>query len=181
MPLLHRSFRRYITGATPLGLLLVATLGLAGWLGYQALDAAASQRPTAEAVLRDYAEISAWEFATIARRDLDDVLDDVFWPVRRMRSDGVPSPAAVGREMDEAARDQGCECPSLRSPLFLFRVDPPGGAVVAVPDTISDQTRGRVAELLTGWGRKVGGCCRAGSLRIREPGRADASRRKPAG
>lgn len=126
----------------------MATVGLAGWLGYQAFDAAASHRRTAEAVLRDYAEISASELAREARSELDDVLDEVFDPVvRRMRSRSRLPPTAIAREMDDAARDQGCDCPGLRSPLLFFRVDP-SGAVEVAPDTVGPELRHRIAGLV---------------------------------
>ena len=148
MSSLLRSLRRRIAQTSPLAALFTATVGLAGWLGYQALDAAASHRRTAEAVLRDYAEISASELASEARSELDDVLDEVFDPVvRRMRSRPGLAPGAVAREMDDAARDQGCDCPALRSPLLLFRVDS-SGAVEVVPDTVGPETRRRLAGLV---------------------------------
>ena len=150
-----RWFRRSGAGSTPLTVFLLATLALAVWLGYQALDAAASHRRTAEAVLRDYAGISATELARVARGDLDDVLDDAFEPVqRRERSGDEATPAQVLREMDDVARGQGCECPSLRSPLFAFRLIPaPDGVLSAeitvAPDTVSTVTRARLIELVT--------------------------------
>ena len=148
MSSLLRSLWRRIAETPPLAALLMATVGLAGWLGYQAFDAAASHRRTAEAVLRDYAEISASELAREARSEFDDVLDEVFDPVmRRMRSRPRLPPAAVAREMDDAARDQRCDCPALRSPLLLFRVDP-SGAVEVTPDTIGPETRRRIAGLV---------------------------------
>jgi signal transduction histidine kinase len=156
MPLFRPSFRRRVLGVTPLTIFLVATLGLAGWLGYQAVDAAASHRRTAEAVLRDYAEISATEFAGVARRGLNDVLDDAFDPVvRRIRTRGPPSAAAVVRGLEDAAHDQDCPCPSLRSPLFAFRVDAPGDSdrmgvsVEAAPDSLSPAARGWIADLVS--------------------------------
>ena len=66
-PPLSRSVRRLLAGATPLGAFLVATVVLAGWFAYEALNAVSSQRRTAEAVLQDYAEISATELASVAR------------------------------------------------------------------------------------------------------------------
>jgi signal transduction histidine kinase len=151
---LIRWFRKPASGARPLTVFLLATLALAVWLGYQALDAAASHRRTAEAVLRDYAGISATELARVARGDLDDVLDDAFEPVlRRERFGGDPTPGQILREMDDAARGQGCECPSLRAPLFAFRLTPrPGGTgaeLMVAPDTVAGVTRSRLIELVT--------------------------------
>ena len=55
-------------------LVLLLTLGMAGALGYQALNAARSHRATAENVLRDYATFASWEFSQTAQRVLNDVL-----------------------------------------------------------------------------------------------------------
>lgn len=57
MTLHNRSRSRLIVG------LLVLTLGVAGLLAYQALEAARSHRQTAEGVLRDYAALASWELS----------------------------------------------------------------------------------------------------------------------
>ncbi len=143
-----RSLRRLYTGGTLIAGLLVTAFGLVAWLGYEALDAAASHRRTAESVLRDYALVSATQLASSVRSELDDVIDEVLVPVlRRSRSEGAQPPSAVGRELDDGAREAGCECPSLRTPLLLFRADP-SGEVRTEPDTVSAQVRSRLSELV---------------------------------
>lgn len=117
-----------LPGTTLLGAFLVATLGLSGWLAYQAIDTARSHRRTAEATLRDHAGISAWELSRRARDNLDEVLDEAFDPVyRRLRGDHLPAAEVVGWGMDDAARDQRCRCPAFREPTALFRVVLPAG------------------------------------------------------
>jgi hypothetical protein len=54
--------------------LLLSTLAVAGVLAYQAQRAARSHRVTAENVLRDYAVFASWEFARLARRELNEVV-----------------------------------------------------------------------------------------------------------
>ena len=131
---------------TPIAALLVVALALVALLGYEAIDSAASHRRTAEAVLRDYALVSATQLAGFVRNELDNVIDVVLVPV--LRSGDLTSPASIGRRMDNGAREAGCECPSLQSPLFLFRVDP-SGAVTVVPDNAPSQMRERLAALVT--------------------------------
>ena len=131
---------------TPIAALLVVALALVALLGYEAIDSAASHRRTAEAVLRDYALVSATQLAGFVRNELDGVIDEVLVPV--LRSGDLTSPASIGRRMDNGAREAGCECPSLQSPLFLFRVDP-SGAVTVVPDNAPSQMRERLAALVT--------------------------------
>lgn len=138
---------RRILVANPLGLLLGVTLVLATWLGYQALDAATSQRRAAEAVLRDYALISATELARVARGNLDDVLDEVFDPLSsRRRERGLSSPEVLEREMVEAMREERCPCPSFRSPLAVFRADLASGEVLVSPDTFPEELDRRLVE-----------------------------------
>ena len=147
-PPLSRSVRRLLAGATPLGAFLVATVVLAGWFAYEALNAVSSQRRTAEAVLQDYAEISATELASVARDGIDDVLDDVFEPVARRVRDGQVAPVElVSREIDDALDDEDCECPSFRAPLMLFRVDRLSGSVDVIPPTLTPAARDRLAAL----------------------------------
>ena len=57
--------------------LLLAMLGLATALAYEAQHAARSHRTTAENVLRDYTAFAAWEFSRVAERDLTDTLVSV--------------------------------------------------------------------------------------------------------
>lgn len=127
---------------------LIVTLVLALWLGYQAVDAAASHERTVDASLADYAGISAWEFAAAVRSTLNDVLDDAFRPVRRRMRGGMPSAEVVGWELRDAARDAGCRCRGFDSPLAVFKVSTnPSISVEAVPDTLSLSTRTALAEL----------------------------------
>jgi hypothetical protein len=55
-------------------LVLLLTLGMAGALGYQALNAARSHRAAADNVLRDYAVFASWELSQTTRRVLNEVL-----------------------------------------------------------------------------------------------------------
>ena len=143
VPSLSQRIRR--SRGTPIAALLVTALALVALLGYEAVDSATSHRRTAEAVLKDYAAIAATQFAGFVANELDDVIDEVLVPVLRSRD--VASPAAVGRRLDNGAREAGCVCPSLQSPLLLFRVDP-SGYVTVIPDTVSRRVRERLGELV---------------------------------
>ena len=143
MPSLSQRIRR--SRSAPIAVLLVTALALVAWLGYEAVDSATSHRRTAEAVLRDYALVSATQFAGFVFGELDEVIDEVLVPVARSRD--VASPAAIGRRLDDGAREAGCPCPSLQSPILLFRVDP-SGFVTVVPDTVSPLVRQRLGELV---------------------------------
>jgi len=67
--------------ATVLALLLVATLSLAGLLGYEAIVATRSRRVTAERTVNDYATIAAWELASRTEAELTRRLERSLEPV----------------------------------------------------------------------------------------------------
>ena len=142
------SLRRHVRGTTLQAAFLVVTVGLAVWLGYQAVDAAASHRRTAEAALADYAGISAWEFSSTARGNLDHMLEDVFRPVRRRMRGDLPSPEVVGWELRDAARERGCRCRGFRDPIALFRIETSPSRIDAVPDTLQAPTLERLSALV---------------------------------
>lgn len=135
-------------GSTLQGVFLAATVVLAIWLGYQAADAARSHERAVEAALADYAGISAWELARAAGSEIDDMLGDVFRPVRRRLRGRLPSPDVVGWDLHDAARAEGCPCPGFRDPLALFRVETDPLRVETVPDTLSTETRQKMADLV---------------------------------
>jgi hypothetical protein len=64
------------SGSALIVLLLAATLAVAGALAYQAQYAVRSHRAAAENVLRDYATFASWEFSRLARRELNDTLNN---------------------------------------------------------------------------------------------------------
>lgn len=126
---------------------LSATLALSAWLGYQAADAAASHRRTAEGVLGDYAGIAASAFRQSIEEHLDDFLDEVFDDVpRRSRFDRLPGPAVVSREMPYAIRETHCRCAALRARAVYFRLDGRDGTATIRPDTLAPWFEGLVEE-----------------------------------
>jgi len=132
-----------------LGVVLLATIALCAWLGLQAYSAARSHRDTTEAVLRDYAEIAAAEYARTARSELDLVLDIAFDDVPRRGRERLPPLDEIERELDDAMRALGCRCPAFRAPVALLRITLPSREVVAeptgVPDAVLDAVIGGIA------------------------------------
>jgi len=128
-------------GRVPLlGAFLVATVLLASWLGYEAVTAAGSYRQTAEAVLRDYAEISLTAFSAAVDDDLDDLLDAAFDDVDGYLRDfeGLPNPRGIISELDDAARAADCRgCAGIQNPLLLFSADLASGHVRMDSDSLS--------------------------------------------
>jgi len=145
-------FRAASSGYTVIALFLLTTLALAGWLGYQAFDAAAAERRTAEAVLRDYAGIAAVEFVRYSRTNLHDLLNEVFEdaPRRNSRRDRPWTSENVRRYLVGAVRAEGCSCPLMREPLSVFRIDPATGVIESPPARLSIAARERVRTLTIG-------------------------------
>jgi signal transduction histidine kinase len=124
-----------------LGVVLLATVALCVWLAFQAYGSARSHRDTTEAVLRDYAEIAAAEYARTARSDLSLFFDIAFDEVpRRVRSERLPPLDDIERELDDAMRAIGCRCSAFREPIALVRVELPARTVVAEPATVAAET-----------------------------------------
>jgi signal transduction histidine kinase len=149
--LLPKRFSASFSGYTAVALFLLTTLALAGWLGYQAFDAAAAERRTAEAVLRDYAGIAAVEFVRFSRTNVHDLLDEVFEdaPRRNNRRDEPWTYENVREYLEDAVRDEGCRCPLMREPLSVFRIDPVAGVIESPPARLSATARERVRLLTT--------------------------------
>jgi signal transduction histidine kinase len=116
------------SSTTLLGLVLIAAVGLSFWLALQAYGAARSHRQTAEAVLRDYAQVAAAEYARTARMGFARIFEEAFDDVpRRDRFGGLPDLDEVERELDDATRALDCFCRGFREPVSLARVLLPGG------------------------------------------------------
>ena len=129
---------------------LLATLGLSIWLGFQAVGAAQSHRRTAEGVLRDYAEIAVAEYSRRVQEKLDHFFRFAFDEVpRSIRRGPLPSLAGVRRDLGEALRRVGCDCESFRAGAAFFAVDLLTGDVEALPATIPEADRRRVAEMVS--------------------------------
>lgn len=119
----------------------MATVALCGWLALQAYGAARSHRETTEAILRDYAEIAAAEYARTARFEISRFFDVVFDEVpRRARGDRLPPLLDVERELDDAMWALDCRCPAFREPVALLRADLSTGETRVEPPDLGSAT-----------------------------------------
>lgn len=109
---------------TPVMLLLLATLGLTGVLTYQAVDAAASHRVTAERALRDHATFAAWEYTRLARKELEWHLWNVLKPVAYYYApaDAAVLPTAHQLQLSRAKLAE-CDCPTIKYFRAYFAID----------------------------------------------------------
>jgi signal transduction histidine kinase len=104
-------------------LLLLATFVLTAVLTYQAVDAAASHRQTAERALRDHATFAAWEYTRLARKELDWHMYNVVKPLfyhEPKNPVALPSP----EQLDLSIRTlEQCECSTRKLFTGYFALD----------------------------------------------------------
>jgi signal transduction histidine kinase len=110
--------------------LLLATFGLAGVLTYQAVDAAASHRKTAERALKDHATFAAFEYSRLARKELEWHVWNALKPMIYFEP---PDPNALPttHQLAEAqAKLADCECPTTKYFRAYFAVNLETGATI---------------------------------------------------
>lgn len=143
------TFRRLSLSQPFLFVFLLVILALSCGLGYHAIVTARSQRATAEATLRDYASMAAWEFSRVSRENLGWMLEATFDDLPyRVRSRDLPSLDAVTEGLGETLRRQRCDCPALHDPLAYFRINLADSTTTIQPDTSSIDLLGQVAEMV---------------------------------
>lgn len=120
-----------VSGTTFVVVLLGLSVLVAGTLAFQAVDAARSQRATAEGVLADYTAFAAEQYGTRAARELE--FYGLYPTLQRLIDGGtagaVPSPEALRAESNAALRQ------SLDLARYLFRVDLVNGSVTVGSDS----------------------------------------------
>jgi signal transduction histidine kinase len=128
--------------------LLLLTLGLTGVFAYQAVDAAASHRKTAEATLDDYAMFAAWEFSRLTRKELEYFL----WDYTKMLQYVQPeAPVLPERERLAKAKNRLFECGADCGSTFFrafFAMDLDGDDVVHVGENLGDDAWARIRDTL---------------------------------
>ena len=103
---------------------LIASVVVATMLAFQAMSAARSRQAVSDAMLRQYAQLAAWEFARAARRDIDTTL------TRTLAGYVHPK----NKTFDQ------CDCGPLRTVDYWFEIGP-DGAVVERSGPIPEQAR----------------------------------------
>ena len=143
--------RRRISPGFSLLLFLMAILAVSLGLGYHALATARSHKESAENALRDYASVAAWQYSSLARENLSELLRDVFEDVTLRWSDSrrLSPVTTLADETQHVSRWYDCECLEIRHPIAFFRVDLRDSTITAYPDTISADILSRLADTLT--------------------------------
>jgi len=122
--------------STPTIAILVLTAGLAGFLAFEAWDAARSHRKTAEGAIRDYASFAAWEYSLAAKEGLYQTLVSIFSPIAHeepLAPDAKPeSPAILAHALTERVL-----CPD--DTRYFFRLDIPQKELVVKGTRPSDE------------------------------------------
>ncbi|MEJ2203698.1 MAG: HAMP domain-containing sensor histidine kinase [Gemmatimonadota bacterium] len=117
----------------PLTAVLVLTVSLSLWLGYEAWASARNHRAAVEAVLRDYTGMAAREFSRLSRESLAWLLEESLEEDRRQRRNDGSLPADIAEAIASALDRHDCACPALRRPSSLFHVLLPAGSSTVLP------------------------------------------------
>jgi signal transduction histidine kinase len=128
--------------------LLACTLVLATMLAYEAREASASHRATAERALHDYAAVAAWELVAGIKDELQTTLGTALAPVTRARAttpyELLPPPAVLASTADGALR---CPTPGDSS-RFYFRIDLRDGSLATAGASVSPAMRQWLADTI---------------------------------
>jgi len=108
---------------TPVMALLLATLGLTGVLTYQAVDAAASHRRTAERALRDHATFAAWVYTRLTREEIRWSLFSALKPLAQHTPE-KPDALPTAQQLENSIRALSqCDCPAAKLVHAYFAID----------------------------------------------------------
>jgi len=103
--------------------LLLATLGLTGVLTYQAVDAAASHRRTAERALRDHATFAAWVYTRLTREEIRWSLFSALKPLAQHTPE-KPDALPTAQQLENSIRALSqCDCPAAKLVHAYFAID----------------------------------------------------------
>lgn len=144
--------------STLLVVILLVTLGVAGALTHQALDAAASHRASVERSLQGYASIAAWDYSLYVREHLYSVLTVAFRPLEKVEagdpSAPLPPPSILVASTREAAR---CETPARDDARFYFRMSLRDGSLVTTGAEVGPGVRDWIREVVPSYVRSAYG------------------------
>ncbi|HEY9227329.1 MAG TPA: HAMP domain-containing sensor histidine kinase, partial [Gemmatimonadaceae bacterium] len=134
--------------------LLVATLGLATMLAYEAHDAARSHRATAERALHDYAAIAAWELIAGVNEELSTLAGALAPLTRRATSpyELLPSPAVLAASAANVLR---CPNPASDSSRFYFSFDYRAESLATAGAPVSAAMRAWLSDSIAAHGKSV--------------------------
>jgi signal transduction histidine kinase len=135
--------------------LLVCTLVLATMLAYEAREAAASHRATAERALHDYAAVAAWELVAGVNDELQTTLGTALGPITRARAttpyELLPGPSVLTSTADGVLR-----CPSANdSSRFYFRIDLRDPSLATTGANVSNAMRQWLGDTIASHARTV--------------------------
>lgn len=126
-------------GTTPLTVVLLLTVSLSLWLGYEAFAAARGHRAAVEATLLDYTGMAAWELSRLSRESVHWFVEESFDHLRDRRGNLRPA-GSLQHRMAKVLDRHHCACPALREPLIELRADYPSRRLSIVPETVDAGT-----------------------------------------
>jgi signal transduction histidine kinase len=125
--LVQRLTRPAVSATSVIVTVLIASVGVATVLASQAIAAARQRQAVSETMLREYAQLAAWEFSREARKDIDATL---------MRT------LAAHVHPDRQMGGERCDCAPFADVEYWFEISPDGpvtSASGALPPDLSNQ------------------------------------------
>lgn len=129
-----RAAESFFTSTTVVVTVLIASMVVAGLLAFQAISMARSRQAVSEAMLREYADLAAWEFSREARKDVDSAL------ARTIAAEAHP---------DRRTSDPNCDCAPPINVDYWFETAG-AGTVVARSAPIPADTLAAIAAAIAG-------------------------------
>ena len=138
--------------------LLVLALVVAAALAYQAWDAAASQRLTAESTLHDYAELADWQLTQQAKNALlTQVVTSLSRQASHINPDSLTQTVMPPSEVEDIARQtlaSWCEC--LSGVHYFFRYDWQEGTFRTTETELPDADLAWVRDTMVAYTKALG-------------------------
>jgi len=138
--------------------LLVLALVVAAVLAYQAWDAAASQRLTAESTLHDYAELADWQLTQQSKNALlTQVVTSLMRQASRVNPDSLSNTVMPPSEVEDIARQMmagWCDC--LSGVHYFFRYDWQEGTFRTTETELPDADLAWVRDTMVAYTKALG-------------------------
>ncbi len=137
--------------------LLILALVVAAVLAYQALDAARSQRRTAEGTLHDYAKIADWQLAQQSKNTLlRQVVLSLISPASNLQPNNLAKTVMGPAEVEDAARNMVKWCDCLSGVHYFFSYDWKEGTFRTTETDLPDADLAWARDTMVAYARELG-------------------------
>ena len=137
--------------------LLVVALVVVAVLAYQAWDAARSQMRTAEATLKDYAQLADWQLTNHAKNQLlTQVVTSLIGAASRVVPESLAKTVVSPEEVADNARTLAGWCNCLRGIKYFFRYDWSDGTLRTTETDLPDAELAWARDTMVSYAKSVG-------------------------